>query len=317
MKVKKVLFVYNAHAGQGRIRFALTDVLDIFQKAGYEVTVHPTQNRGDATVCVLENDGKYDMIVCSGGDGTLDEVVKGMGGCRQKVPVGYLPAGSTNDFGKTLGIPSEFAKAARVVVEGRPYSCDVGTFNGNPFVYIAAFGALTEVSYETNQRFKNVFGHLAYVLEGIKSIGMGNLKPYSMSVVTNDQLIKDTFIYGMVSNTVSIGGMRFADKNVKLDDGEFEALFVKYPNDPVELNSLLSSLLAQEADPDHMYFFRASEIHIKADQEIPWTLDGENGGFHEEADIENLRRHIQIVAPENLAVLDGDGGSERISEPKE
>ncbi len=294
---KKVLFVYNAHAGQERIRFALVDVLDIFQKAGYEVTVHPTQAKDDATDCVVQNDGKYDMVVCSGGDGTLDEVVKGMGHCKERVPIGYLPAGSTNDFAKTLGIPSEFAKAAKIVVSGKPFGCDVGTFNGNPFVYIAAFGAFTETSYGTNQKVKNIFGHMAYVIEGIRSIGMGNLKPYSMSIVANNQLIKDTFIYGMVSNTVSIGGVRLTDKGVKLDDGEFEALFIKYPDDPVEMNSLLSSLLAQEADPEHMYYFRASEIHIKADQETPWTLDGENGGFHYEAEIKNFRKKVQIIAP--------------------
>jgi len=294
---KKVLFVYNAHAGQERIRFALVDILDIFQKAGYEVTVHPTQAKDDATECVMQNDGKYDMVVCSGGDGTLDEVVKGMGECEKKVPIGYLPAGSTNDFARTLGIPSEFAKAARIVVSGKPFGCDVGTFNGSPFVYIAAFGAFTETSYGTNQKVKNIFGHMAYVMEGIRSIGMGNLKPYSMSIVANNQLIKDTFIYGMISNTMSIGGVRLTDKEVKLDDGEFEALFIKYPDDPVEMNSLLSSLLAQEADPEHMYYFRASEIHIKADQETPWTLDGENGGFHYEADIRNIRQHVQIIAP--------------------
>lgn len=296
---RKVLFVYNAHAGQERIRFALVDVLDIFQKAGYEVTVHPTQAKDDATECVKQNEGKYDLVICSGGDGTLDEVVKGMGECasENRVPIGYLPAGSTNDFARTLGIPSEFAKAARIVVSGKAFGCDVGTFNGNPFVYIAAFGALTEVSYGTNQKVKNIFGHMAYVIEGIRSIGMGNLRPYSMSIVANNQLIKDTFVYGMVSNTVSIGGVRLTDKGVKLDDGEFEALFVKYPDDPVEMNSLLSSLLAQEADPEHMYYFRASEIHIKADQETPWTLDGENGGFHYEADIKNIRKHVQIIVP--------------------
>ena len=300
MNKKKVLFVYNAHAGQERIRFALVDVLDIFEKAGYEVTVHPTQAKDDATRIVRENDGLYEMIVCSGGDGTLDEVVKGMDECSAKVPIGYLPAGSTNDFGRTLGIPSEFSKAAQVVTGGKPFSCDIGSFNGNTFLYIAAFGALTEVSYETSQKVKNIFGHMAYVIEGIKSVGLGNIKPYSMSIVANNQLIKDTFIYGMVSNTMSIGGVKYPDKGIKLDDGEFEALFVKYPDDPVELNSLLSSLMAQDPDPEHMYYFRASEIHIKADQPTPWTLDGENGGFHTEALIRNLPRHVEIIVPTSM-----------------
>ena len=131
-------------------------------------------------------------------------------------------------------------------------------------------------------------------------MGLGNIKPYSMSIVANNQLIKDTFIYGMVSNTMSIGGVKYPDKEIKLDDGEFEALFIKYPDDPVELNSLLSSLLAQDPDPEHMYYFRASEFHIKADQETPWTLDGENGGFHTEAVIRNLPRQVEIIAPKEL-----------------
>lgn len=297
MDKKKMFFVYNAHAGQERIRFALVDILDIFQKAGYEVTVHPTQFSGDAVDCIKEIEGKYDLVVCSGGDGTLDEVVKGMGECEKRVPIGYLPAGSTNDFARTLGIPSEFSKAAKIAVTGKPFMCDIGTFNGNPFVYIAAFGALTEVSYATNQRVKNIFGHMAYVLEGIRAIGMGNLKPYSMSIVANNQLIKDTFIYGMISNTVSIGGVRLTDKNVKLDDGEFEAMFIKYPDDPVELNSLLSTLIAQEADPEHVYYFRTSEIHISSDTETPWTLDGENGGFHKDVEIQNFKQRVQLIVP--------------------
>ena len=303
MNKKKMLFVYNAHAGQERIRFSMVEILDIFQKAGYEVTVHPTQFSGDCSECIKENEGKYDIVVCSGGDGTLDEAVKGMGECQTRVPIGYLPAGSTNDFGRTLGIPSEFSKAARVVVTGTPFSCDIGTFNGNPFVYIAAFGALTEVSYGTNQKVKNLFGHMAYVIEGIRSVGMGNLKPFSMSIVANNQLIKDTFIYGMISNTVSIGGVRLADKNVRLNDGEFEAMFIKYPDDPVELNSLLSTLIAQEADPEHVYYFRTSEIHIVSDSEIPWTLDGENGGFHKEVEIRNFKQQVEIIAPKNFQLV--------------
>ena len=168
MDDKKLLFIYNPRAGKGQIRNNLLDIIDTFVKAGYIVTARPTQYAGEAVGLAADRTAKYDLVVCSGGDGTLDEVVTGIMKSVRRRPIGYIPAGSTNDFAQSLNIPKNMAEAAKIAVSGRMFACDIGSFNEKTFVYIAAFGLFTEVSYETSQDVKNVLGHMAYLLEGMK-----------------------------------------------------------------------------------------------------------------------------------------------------
>ena len=295
MDMKKLLFIYNPKSGTGKIKGKLSDVLDMCVKEGYEVTIRPTQAHLDAMKYVKEHADKYDKIICSGGDGTLDEVVKGLLAGGNNIPIGYIPAGSTNDFAGSLGISSFTMKAARAAVYGEPFACDIGKFNDNYFVYVAAFGILTEVSYETDQKVKNVLGHMAYVGEAMRSFSPASLKPFHMSIIAGDRMIKDDFIYGMISNSTSIGGMKILPVNeIALDDGEFEVLLVKYPRNIEEINLMISSLLAQDPDPEYIYYFKASHLEIYSDEEISWTLDGENGGMHKEVEIRNINKAFQI-----------------------
>ena len=288
--MKKLLFLYNAHSGREKIKSKLVSIIDIFAKAGFEITVHPTQAKDDATNTILTDGKHYDTIVVSGGDGTLDEAVKGMIAINKKIPLGYIPAGSTNDFAKSMGISSDMTKAAETVIYGEEFPCDVGRFNDSYFVYI--------VSYETKQEYKNVFGHMAYVLEGIRSVGMGNFKPIEMTINVGDRVIKDSFIYGMVSNSTSVGGFKSPlFKEVQLNDGKFEGIFVRYPEDPTDLNAVLASLIAGEPDAEYMYYFKASEFTITSEEPVAWTLDGENGGSHTEINIKNLKQAVTIFKP--------------------
>ena len=290
---KKMLFIYNPKAGKAQIRNKLAGILDIFTKAKYEITVYPTQKHGDAIEVVANRKPIYDLVVCSGGDGTLDEVVTGMMSSSFRTPIGYIPAGSTNDFGGSLKLPKNMLRAAEIVVKGRNFSCDIGSFNEDIFVYIAAFGMFTNVSYETEQDVKNVLGHMAYILEGVKQIS--NLRSYPMKVTYGDKVIKDNFIYGMVTNSVSVGGFkRITGKNVKLDDGVFEVTLIKMPRNPIELNNIIASLLNRDVDTDAMYCFTASKVTFESKDKIPWTLDGENGGSHQKVFIENRNKAIEI-----------------------
>ena len=167
---KKLLFIYNPHSGKAQIRSNLLDIIDTFVKAGYEVTAYPTQAPGDAIDAVMYRSPGFDMIACSGGDGTLDEVVGGIMKSEEKLPIGYIPAGSTNDFARSLKIPRSMLSAAGVVTDGVPFACDVGAINGEYYVYVAAFGIFTEVTYQTPQDVKNTLGYSAYILEAIKSL---------------------------------------------------------------------------------------------------------------------------------------------------
>ena len=212
-KNKKMLFVYNPKAGKAMIRNKLADILDIFTAGGYEITIIPTQKHGDATEIVKNRSDVYDVVVCSGGDGTLDEVVNGMLLSDHRTPLGYIPAGSTNDYGESLGLSKNMVQAAETAVSGRDYSCDMGLFNDDVFVYIAAFGLFTDVSYETDQEMKNVLGHLAYVLEGMKRLS--NIRSFPMKVTHDGEVIEDEFIFGMVTNSRSVGGFKnITGKNV-------------------------------------------------------------------------------------------------------
>ena len=195
---KKLLFIYNPKAGKAQIKNKLSEILDLFTTAGYEVTAVPTQKRGDACRVAADRTADYELLVCGGGDGTLDEAVTGMVQSGFLTPIGYIPAGSTNDFGGSLGLPKSMVQAARIAVEGRKFPCDIGTFNDDIFVYIAAFGLFTDVSYETGQEIKNVLGHMAYLLEGMKRLSA--IRSFSMKVVCGDTVIEDDFIY-IFSNT--------------------------------------------------------------------------------------------------------------------
>ena len=301
--MKKLLFVYNPRAGKEMLKPRLSDVLDIFVKAGYEVTVHPTQAYRDAYYQIKEYEvGKYDLIACSGGDGTIDEVATGMMKRREMgkdvVPVGYIPAGTTNDFAKSLHIPRKPLAAADNAVKGVPFPCDIGKFNDSVFVYIAAFGIFTDVSYETDQAVKNVLGHMAYILEGPKRIF--NIPSYKIKVEHDGEAIEDEFIFGMVTNSRSVGGFsNMVGKNIVFDDGLFEVTLIKTPKNPIALQEIIAALLIEQVDTKHMYTFKTKKITFDSVEEIPWTLDGEFGGEQDYVEIENAQKAMEIMVPEN------------------
>lgn len=295
---KKMLFIYNPNAGTGVLKPNLSDILDIFVKGGYEVTVYPTQKYHDALAKTIAYTEPYDLVACSGGDGTLDEVVTGM--CRRKemVPIGYIPAGTTNDFASSLHISKDMLEAADTVVNGVPFSCDVGVFNDDFFVYIAAFGLFTDVSYETKQSMKNVLGHLAYVLEGAKRIF--NVPSYHIRVEHDGEVLEEDFMFGMVTNSRSVGGFRgIIGRDVIFDDGVFEVTLIKTPRNPIELNEIVAALVIRQIDSKHMYSFKSSCVKFTSFEEIPWTLDGEFGGEHDEVLVQNKKQGLQIMIKES------------------
>lgn len=300
---KKALFVLNPHSGKGLIKNHLLEIVDILVKADYEVTVYPTQNRGDAARAMEKRGKDYVLVVCSGGDGTLDEIVTGMIQSGFKTTIGYIPSGSTNDFAKSLKIPATMKKAAEIVARGKVFSCDVGRFNRDVFVYIAAFGLFTEVSYETPQEMKNLLGHMAYLLEGVKQLG--NIKSYPLKVTYvsengEESVIEDDFIYGMVTNSHSIGGFKSIAGNVfksgiDLNDGLFEVTLIKVPKNPMELNSILAALAIADINTKYMYNFKSGKLVFESEEEVAWTLDGEYGGKHTRVELLNEKEAMDII----------------------
>ncbi len=295
--MKKLLFVVNGHSGKGQIKNKLLDIIDIMIKEGYHVQVHTTQEREDATKVVREQAKYYDLVVCSGGDGTLDEAVTGMMQSEVRTPLGYIPAGSTNDFANSLEIPKDMIQAAKTAVLGVPFSCDVGEFNGDYFIYVAAFGIFTDVSYATSQELKNALGHVAYILEGAKRLH--TIKSYHMRVEYDGNEIEGDFLLGMITNSTSVGGFKnMTGKDVKLDDGMFEVTLIHKPKNIIELNTIIASLTNLKEETDLIDSFRADSVKFYSEEEIPWTLDGEFGGDHKEVQIKDHCKAVDIMINE-------------------
>lgn len=293
--MQDLLFIYNPHSGKGMVKENLSDIVDQFVKAGYQVGIYPTQEKLDATEHVIQCSSNYNMIVCSGGDGTLNEVVSGIMELRCQPVLGYIPAGSTNDFANSVRLPKDMKEAAKIAVSGMPISVDVGMFNKKYFVYIAGFGAFTEVSYMTPQEMKNILGHQAYL---IKAAGqLTSLRPYHMRITYDEGELEGDFLYGMVTNSISVGGMkRLTGKNVILDDGLFEVTLVKQPKNPMDMQMILSSLLGFDVKTDKVYAFKTSEIEFRSEEGVPWVLDGEYGGSPKTVKIKNLNRALRIMS---------------------
>lgn len=296
--MKRMLFIYNQAAGKGSVRQHLAVVLNRLTQAGWLVTAYPTQGKGDATRIARELGEQFDRVVCAGGDGTLSETVAGLMELPAPPVLGYVPAGSTNDCAHNLRLPAGVVKAAVVAAaEGEPRAIDVGRINGNPFVYVAAFGAFTEVAYDTPQDLKNTFGHLAYIMEGIGQLP--NLTPYHMKVEYGDTVIEDDFLYGMVCNTYSVGGLKgpvLPLDRVVLDDGLFEVVLVRKSIKLADLTNVLQSLVRNvPVDTAAVVSFETDRVSISCDRAIPWTVDGEYGGTFAVAHLENCNRALTVV----------------------
>ena len=293
-KNRKMLLIINPKSGKGQIKNRLLEILNIFIQAGYQVQIHITQQSGEAAQAAALVGEEMDLIVCSGGDGTLNETVSGMMELKRMPQLGYIPAGSTNDFAASLKIPKQMTAAAQAAVNGEPYLIDIGSFcNERYFVYVAGFGAFTEVSYLTSQDKKNLLGHQAYVLEGVKSLS--SIKAYSMKVECETCTYEGDFIFGMITNTISVGGFKgLVNQDVSLCDGLFEVLLIRMPKTPLELSGIVSSLLLKDEKSELVYKFKTSRLTVWCDEPVDWVLDGEFGGSHTEVYLENLYRRIEI-----------------------
>lgn len=294
--MKRVLIILNPCAGTKQANKSFVDIIDIFCRAGYEAVVATTEKRGDGTEFARSRAKDFDLIVAIGGDGTFNEVIAGVIESGEGVPLGYIPAGSTNDFASSLSLSKNVVQAARDIVTGIPRSLDIGCFNGRYFSYVASFGAFTRASYEAPQSVKNALGHLAYILEGIKDIP--SIRPEKIRLKMEQGVYGGDYLFGAVSNSTSVGGiLTLSDELVDMNDGMFEVLLIKSPANILELNQILLALTMQNYNSPMISFFNSSELEIEADPSMPWTLDGEYQEGSEAITIKNLHGAIRLMVP--------------------
>ena len=291
--MKRLLFVMNPYAGTRKAVKYLADIIGIFNRADYEVVTFMTAATGDASRIAEAKTPSMDLVVCAGGDGTLNETVNGIlrSGCD--VPVGYIPCGSTNDFGSSLRIPTNPVKAAESIVAGEVTRYDMGKFGQRYFSYVASFGAFTKTSYATPQNVKNALGHIAYLLGSVQELSQ--IRNTHMRIETGDRVIEDEFIFGAISNSTSVGGILTLDpKQVDMRDGKFELLLVRAPRDLIELSDCIRALQTQKYNCAMITFLSTPKLTIYADPRMTWSLDGERQEGSEKIVVENLQHAIGL-----------------------
>ena len=294
---QRVLLMVNPMAGRQKIRNELLYVVDTLTKAGYETIIYTTQGKDATRDLLAEKDSQFDRVICCGGDGTFNEILSATMHWNKHPILGYIPAGTTNDFAAGLKLPSDIREAAVNIVRGTPHTVDAGLFNTSYFSYVASFGAFTETSYSTPQNFKNALGHLAYILEGIKEIPA--FTPYTVCVEADGQIYKDSYIFGAVSNARSVGGiLKISDSLVDLNDGVFEVMMIKMPKTLMDLSAIVTSLTSLNPlkyDPSMFLFLQTKELKITFEQEMVWSLDGERVSGGKEARIACIKDAFKIL----------------------
>ena len=296
--MKKLLYIYNPNAGRQRSREVLSEALEVISAQGWQITVFPTAGAGDAKDAAIRLAPEYERIICCGGDGTLNEVVSGLLTLPEEVRpvVGYLPMGSANDFARNLSLPKSFAEQVKLAATAEGHYVDLGDSSDHPFTYVTAFGLFTEVSYATPQSMKNMLGHFAYLLEGAGSLI--SVPSYHMTITADDgRVIEGDFIYGMVGNTVSVGGVMSLPKNlVKTDDGEFEVLLARKPRSIKDLQDMVQFVSnLQIPRTGAVEAFTTKEISFHCDDPVAWTVDGEFGGKRSDTLVRVLPRSVRIA----------------------
>ena len=294
---KNVLLIVNPFSGKMQAKNDLMKIVKTLCDADYRVCIHTTRCRKDATKVVEERAKDYDLVIACGGDGTLNEVMTGVIRSGYEGDVGFLPAGTTNDLANTLKLPKSLVKAAQLIAYGAPRPMDYGCFNKNQyFAYIASFGAFTETSYNTDQKAKNVWGHLAYVAEGVAAVGA--IRPWDLTVICDGKRVSGSFVFGAAANSLSIGGIvKLRPDEVDLTDGLHELLLIRTPELPGDLSATIGSILAGDFDPDHVVMLRGRRIEFRCREEVPWCLDGEYAGKCKTAVVETLPGRLNIIRP--------------------
>lgn len=291
--MKRMLFLINPVSGKLVLNDSLMEVVEIFSAGDYEITIKLTKSKEDMVTAARESED-YDIIVCCGGDGTLNMVAGAVFEAGVDTLIGYIPGGTTNDFANSRRIDTVAVGAAKQIVEGVERDTDLGILNGAPFMYVAAFGMFSDVSYLTSREMKKNLGHAAYVLEGLKSFSTA--KPYRLKMTHDGGTIEGDFIYGMVSNSRRVGGFAMPImQNVLYDDGEMEIILVRHPKTPVEMQKVINALVMQTADESSVYMFKTKKAVFESESEIPWTLDGEFGGAYKHTDIEVKGSAVKMV----------------------
>lgn len=294
----KLLLLVNKKSGKENIEKYIPKIVEEFEKNNFEVDIMYTKITNNATKIIKNYEKNFDIVVCCGGDGTLNQTISGLTEINKKVSIGFIPLGTANDFAKNFKIIDDVLYLPHNIMSYKPRKCDTGKFNNKYFNYIAAFGVCTKVSYTTKKSLKKRFGKKAYYIKALKEFF--HIKSYKVKLTFDDKIIEDEFIYGGISNSISIAGLQwFKPEDISLGDGKFEAVFIKKPKNPIQTIKIVNSILRKNyKHKDEILYFKTDNINIEIEEALPWTLDGEYGGSFDKVNINNIKQNVEFIVPE-------------------
>ncbi len=294
-KRTRVMFIVNPKSGRKKPYFSAGKIADMFAENNMEVAVYFTAPGYQADFLIKEHIEDFDIVACSGGDGTISTAISGMMACHSDKPIGYVPAGTTNDLARSLNLTTNMSKAARIIVTGEPQPLDVGSFNDDYFIYIASFGAFTEVSYATSQKAKNLFGRLAYLFGAVKYLH--NIRTYHIKVNTDTKDVEGDYIFGAVTNSRSVAGIfKFEDDFVDFSDGMYEVMLIKRPKNFTDAVGMVMSMLNKTYGSKYIEIFKASDMEFDCEEALDWAVDGEHKNGGEVVRIRNNPQAVNLIA---------------------
>ena len=291
---RTAMLIVNMFSGRGVSHGVLGGIVSRLADSGLAVTVYTLKNHTAQELAAIYA-STYDIVVCVGGDGTLSSVTSGLMELSNPPPLGYIPTGTANDVAYTLGLSKNVSVAVSDIITGTPRPLDMGQFGDDYFIYIAAFGAFTDVSYQTPQSAKRTLGHLAYVLGGLAAVT--SIKTHIAHVECDEFTLDDEFVFGAVTNSTSIAGfVRLDDSLVDLADGLFEVVLVRRPLSFTDFGNILTEIRRKSFHSDNVMLFRTKKVTFTFDEDVSWTRDGENGGTHRFIEISNHHAPLQIIS---------------------
>lgn len=294
----KLLLLVNKKSGKETIEKYVPKIIEEFEENNFEVDLMYTKITNNATKIIMNYDKDFDLVVCCGGDGTLNQTISGLMEINKKVSIGFIPLGTANDFAKNFNLTDDVLYLPHNIMSYKSQKCDTGKFNDKYFNYVAAFGVCTKVSYTTKKSLKKRFGKKAYYMKAIKEFF--HIKSYKVKLTFDDKVIEDEFVYGGISNSISIAGLQwFKPEDIDLNDGKFEAIFIKKPKNPIQTIKIFNSMLQKNyKNKAEIVYFKTDNIDIEIEEELPWTLDGEYGGTYNKVNINNIKQNVEFIVPE-------------------
>ena len=288
--------IINPTSGKGNIANYANEIKHNLEKQNMEVNMQLTKKGYNAKKIILDNIEGQDLILICGGDGTFNEAVSAIMETGVQISIAYIPLGTTNDLARSLNMPIKDISITKKLLESKAKVLDIGKFNEDRyFTYIAAFGVMTDVAYKTSQKAKNKYGKIAYYMKAIKELI--KIPTYKVKIKFDEEEIEGDFIYGGISNSMSIAGFKwFNEEDIDLSDGKFEAIFIIKQKKLSGYIRLINDFRHKDymVNRDFVYF-KASNIQIQTENNVAWTIDGEYAGDLNFVEIENINKAIELA----------------------